>query len=455
KGQIDIIIGTHRLLSKDVEFLDLGLIVIDEEQRFGVKHKEKLKELKKKSDVLTLTATPIPRTLHMSMLGIRDLSVIETPPTNRYPVQTYVLETNPGMIREAIIREIDRGGQAFYVYNRVETIDRKAMELQELVPEANIGIVHGQMSEIQLENTLFDFLDGVYDVLVATTIIETGIDMPNVNTLFVENADRMGLSTLYQLRGRVGRSNRIAYAYLMYQPDKVLSEASEKRLDAIKGFTELGSGFKIAMRDLSIRGAGNILGASQSGFIDSVGFELYSQMLQGAIQHKQGQSQVRQKGNAEINLGIDAYLPNDYIDDERQKIEIYKRIREISSQEDYQNLQSELIDRFGDYPDQVAYLLEIGLVKSYLDAVFVQLAEKKQEEVTIRFEKVSQNLFLTQDYFEALSATNLKARIGEHQGQIEVIFDGRRKKDYEILEELSKFGQKFSEIKNRKASQKA
>ncbi|WP_019772758.1 transcription-repair coupling factor, partial [Streptococcus sobrinus] len=455
KGQIDIIIGTHRLLSKDVEFLDLGLIVIDEEQRFGVKHKEKLKELKKKSDVLTLTATPIPRTLHMSMLGIRDLSVIETPPTNRYPVQTYVLETNPDMIREAIIREIDRGGQAFYVYNRVETIDRKAMELQELVPEANIGIVHGQMSEIQLENTLFDFLDGVYDVLVATTIIETGIDMPNVNTLFVENADWMGLSTLYQLRGRVGRSNRIAYAYLMYQPDKVLSEASEKRLDAIKGFTELGSGFKIAMRDLSIRGAGNILGASQSGFIDSVGFELYSQMLQEAIQHKQGQSQVRQKGNAEINLGIDAYLPNDYIDDERQKIEIYKRIREISSQEDYQNLQSELIDRFGDYPDQVAYLLEIGLVKSYLDAVFVQLAEKKQEEVTIRFEKVSQNLFLTQDYFEALSATNLKARIGEHQGQIEVIFDGRQKKDYEILEELSKFGQKFSEIKNRKASQKA
>lgn len=455
KGQIDIIIGTHRLLSKDVEFLDLGLIVIDEEQRFGVKHKEKLKELKKKSDVLTLTATPIPRTLHMSMLGIRDLSVIETPPTNRYPVQTYVLESNPGMIREAIIREIDRGGQAFYVYNRVETIDRKAMELQELVPEANIGIVHGQMSEIQLENTLFDFLDGVYDVLVATTIIETGIDMPNVNTLFVENADWMGLSTLYQLRGRVGRSNRIAYAYLMYQPDKVLSEASEKRLDAIKGFTELGSGFKIAMRDLSIRGAGNILGASQSGFIDSVGFELYSQMLQEAIQHKQGQSQVRQKGNAEINLGIDAYLPNDYIDDERQKIEIYKRIREISSQEDYQNLQSELIDRFGDYPDQVAYLLEIGLVKSYLDAVFVQLAEKKQEEVTIRFEKVSQNLFLTQDYFEALSATNLKARIGEHQGQIEVIFDGRQKKDYEILEELSKFGQKFSEIKNRKASQKA
>lgn len=454
KGQIDIIIGTHRLLSKDLKFMDLGLIVIDEEQRFGVKHKEKLKELKKKSDVLTLTATPIPRTLHMSMLGIRDLSVIETPPTNRYPVQTYVLETNSGMIREAIMREISRGGQAFYVYNRVETIDRKVMELQELVPEANIGVVHGQMSEIQLENTLFDFLDGAYDVLVATTIIETGIDMPNVNTLFVENADRMGLSTLYQLRGRVGRSNRIAYAYLMYQPDKVLTEASEKRLDAIKGFTELGSGFKIAMRDLSIRGAGNILGASQSGFIDSVGFELYSQMLEEAIHHKQGRGQARQKGNAEINLGIDAYLPADYISDERQKIEIYKRIREISVLEDYENLQSELIDRFGDYPDQVAYLLEIGLVKSYLDSVFVQLVEKKNGEVIVRFEKVSQTLFLTQDYFEALSVTNLKARISEHQGKIEVIFDVRQKKDYEILEELKKFGQKFLEIKSRKAAER-
>ncbi|HFI0197614.1 TPA: transcription-repair coupling factor, partial [Streptococcus pyogenes] len=295
KGQIDIIIGTHRLLSKDVIFSDLGLIVIDEEQRFGVKHKETLKELKTKVDVLTLTATPIPRTLHMSMLGIRDLSVIETPPTNRYPVQTYVLENNPGLVREAIIREMDRGGQIFYVYNKVDTIEKKVAELQELVPEASIGFVHGQMSEIQLENTLIDFINGDYDVLVATTIIETGVDISNVNTLFIENADHMGLSTLYQLRGRVGRSNRIAYAYLMYRPDKVLTEVSEKRLEAIKGFTELGSGFKIAMRDLSIRGAGNILGASQSGFIDSVGFEMYSQLLEQAIASKQGKTTVRQK----------------------------------------------------------------------------------------------------------------------------------------------------------------
>ncbi|WP_341932453.1 transcription-repair coupling factor [Streptococcus pluranimalium] len=454
KGQVDIIIGTHRLLSKDVTFSDLGLIVIDEEQRFGVKHKETLKELKTRVDVLTLTATPIPRTLHMSMLGIRDLSVIETPPTNRYPVQTYVMETNLGMVREAILRELDRGGQVFYVYNKVDTIEQKVAELQELVPEASIGFVHGQMSEIQLENTLLDFIAGVYDVLVATTIIETGVDISNVNTLFIENADHMGLSTLYQLRGRVGRSNRIAYAYLMYRPDKVLTEVSEKRLDAIKGFTELGSGFKIAMRDLSIRGAGNILGASQSGFIDSVGFEMYSQLLEDAILKKQGKSQVRQKSNTELNLQIDAYLPTNYISDERQKIEIYKRIREIDSRAAYEELQDELIDRFGEYPDQVAYLLEIGLVKSYLDSVFTELVDRKENQLVVRFEKVTQTLFLTQDYFEALSKTNLKARISEHQGKIEVIFDIRNKKDYEILEELIQFGQGFADIKERKMENK-
>lgn len=450
KGQIDIIIGTHRLLSKDVVFSDLGLIVIDEEQRFGVKHKETLKELKTKVDVLTLTATPIPRTLHMSMLGIRDLSVIETPPTNRYPVQTYVLENNPGLVREAIIREMDRGGQIFYVYNKVDTIEKKVAELQELVPEASIGFVHGQMSEIQLENTLIDFINGDYDVLVATTIIETGVDISNVNTLFIENADHMGLSTLYQLRGRVGRSNRIAYAYLMYRPDKVLTEVSEKRLEAIKGFTELGSGFKIAMRDLSIRGAGNILGASQSGFIDSVGFEMYSQLLEQAIASKQGKTTVRQKGNTEINLQIDAYLPDDYIADERPKIDIYKRIREIQSREDYLNLQDELMDRFGEYPDQVAYLLEIALLKYYMDNAFAELVERKNNQVIVRFEVTSLTYFLTQDYFEALSKTHLKAKISEHQGKIDIVFDVRHQKDYRILEELMLFGERLSEIKIRK-----
>lgn len=452
KGQVDILIGTHRVLSKDVEFADLGLIIIDEEQRFGVKHKEALKELKKKVDVLTLTATPIPRTLHMSMLGIRDLSVIETPPTNRYPVQTYVLEQNDRVIRDAVLREIDRGGQVYYLYNKVDTIEKKVSELQELIPEASIGFVHGQMSEIRLENTLLDFIEGEYDILVTTTIIETGVDIPNANTLFIENADHMGLSTLYQLRGRVGRSNRIAYAYLMYRPDKSLTEVSEKRLEAIKGFTELGSGFKIAMRDLSIRGAGNLLGSSQSGFIDSVGFELYSQLLEEAIAKKNGTDKKREKGNAELILQIDVYLPDDYISDERHKIEIYKRIRQIDNRVNYEELQDELIDRFGEYPDVVAYLLEIGLAKAYLDKVFVNRVERRNNKLVIQFEKISQQLFLTQDYFQALSQTNLKANISENQGLIEVVFDIRNKKDYEILEGLLTFGESLVKIKDLKES---
>lgn len=451
-GQVDILIGTHRILSKDVVFADLGLMIIDEEQRFGVKHKETLKELKKQVDVLTLTATPIPRTLHMSMLGIRDLSVIETPPTNRYPVQTYVLEKNDSVIRDAVLREMERGGQVYYLYNKVDTIVQKVSELQELIPEASIGYVHGRMSEVQLENTLLDFIEGQYDILVTTTIIETGVDIPNANTLFIENADHMGLSTLYQLRGRVGRSNRIAYAYLMYRPEKSISEVSEKRLEAIKGFTELGSGFKIAMRDLSIRGAGNLLGKSQSGFIDSVGFELYSQLLEEAIAKRNGNANAntRTKGNAELVLQIDAYLPDTYISDQRHKIEIYKKIRQIDNRVNYEELQEELIDRFGEYPDVVAYLLEIGLVKSYLDKVFVQRVERKDNKITIQFEKVTQRLFLAQDYFKALSVTNLKAGIAENKGLMELVFDVQNKKDYEILEGLLIFGESLLEIKEFK-----
>ncbi|MDS5431185.1 transcription-repair coupling factor [Streptococcus pneumoniae] len=451
-GQVDILIGTHRVLSKDVVFADLGLMIIDEEQRFGVKHKETLKELKKQVDVLTLTATPIPRTLHMSMLGIRDLSVIETPPTNRYPVQTYVLEKNDSVIRDAVLREMERGGQVYYLYNKVDTIVQKVSELQELIPEASIGYVHGRMSEVQLENTLLDFIEGQYDILVTTTIIETGVDIPNANTLFIENADHMGLSTLYQLRGRVGRSNRIAYAYLMYRPEKSISEVSEKRLEAIKGFTELGSGFKIAMRDLSIRGAGNLLGKSQSGFIDSVGFELYSQLLEEAIAKRNGNANAntRTKGNAELILQIDAYLPDTYISVQRHKIEIYKKIRQIDNRVNYEELQEELIDRFGEYPDVVAYLLEIGLVKSYLDKVFVQRVERKDNKITIQFEKVTQRLFLAQDYFKALSVTNLKAGIAENKGLMELVFDVQNKKDYEILEGLLIFGESLLEIKESK-----
>lgn len=451
-GQVDILIGTHRVLSKDVVFADLGLMIIDEEQRFGVKHKETLKELKKQVDVLTLTATPIPRTLHMSMLGIRDLSVIETPPTNRYPVQTYVLEKNDSVIRDAVLCEMERGGQVYYLYNKVDTIVQKVSELQELIPEASIGYVHGRMSEVQLENTLLDFIEGQYDILVTTTIIETGVDIPNANTLFIENADHMGLSTLYQLRGRVGRSNRIAYAYLMYRPEKSISEVSEKRLEAIKGFTELGSGFKIAMRDLSIRGAGNLLGKSQSGFIDSVGFELYSQLLEEAIAKRNGNANAntRTKGNAELILQIDAYLPDTYISDQRHKIEIYKKIRQIDNRVNYEELQEELIDRFGEYPDVVAYLLEIGLVKSYLDKVFVQRVERKDNKITIQFEKVTQRLFLAQDYFKALSVTNLKAGIAENKELMELVFDVQNKKDYEILEGLLIFGESLLEIKESK-----
>ncbi|WP_430607239.1 transcription-repair coupling factor [Enterococcus sp. AZ170] len=408
-GQVDIVVGTHRLLSQDVNFSDLGLLVIDEEQRFGVKHKERLKQLRAQVDVLTLTATPIPRTLHMSMLGVRDLSVIETPPENRYPIQTYVMENNPGAIREAIEREMARDGQVFYLYNRVDTIEQKVEEIQALVPEARIAYAHGQMTEVQLENTLFDFIERQYDVLVTTTIIETGVDIPNANTLFVENADYMGLSTLYQLRGRVGRSNRVAYAYFMYEQQKILNEVSEKRLEAIKDFTELGSGFKIAMRDLSIRGAGNLLGAQQHGFIDSVGFDMYSQMLSEAVARKQGKNIQDQKTSVEIDLGIDAYLPTSYIDDERQKIEIYKRIRQLENMDMYDELEADLLDRFGEYPDEVAHLLTTGRIKMDGDRALIETIRKRQQEIIFTLSKIGTKTYNVEQIFEALSNTQLKA----------------------------------------------
>ena len=439
-GQIDIVVGTHRLLSQDLKFADLGLLVIDEEQRFGVKHKERLKQLRSQVDVLTLTATPIPRTLHMSMLGVRDLSVIETPPENRYPIQTYVMETNPGAIREAIEREMARGGQAFYLYNRVETIERKVEELQMLVPDAKIGFAHGQMTEVQLENTLMDFIDGQYDILVTTTIIETGVDIPNVNTLFVENADYMGLSTLYQLRGRVGRSSRIAYAYFMYEPQKILNEVSEKRLQAIKDFTELGSGFKIAMRDLSIRGAGNLLGAQQHGFIDAVGFDMYSQMLSEAVDRKQGKNTQVERTSVEINLGIDAYIPGTYIEDERQKIEIYKRIRELESTEMLDEVEADLIDRFGDYPDEVANLLNVGQIKMDGDRALVESIQKRQQQIIFTLSKVGTKAYKVEQLFEALSVTKMKATLGVEKDQMVIKLTIAKTMDEAIwLREISKF----------------
>jgi transcription-repair coupling factor (superfamily II helicase) len=364
-GLADIIIGTHRLLSKDIIFRDLGLLIVDEEQRFGVSHKEKIKQLKENIDVLTLTATPIPRTLHMSMLGVRDLSVIETPPENRFPVQTYVVEYNGALIREAIERELARGGQVFFLFNHVQGIDNMADQVRMLVPDARVAIAHGQMKESELEAVMIAFLEGEYDVLVSTTIIETGVDIPNVNTLILYNADKMGLSQLYQLRGRVGRSNRMAYAYFTYQRDKVLTEVAEKRLEAIKEFTELGSGFKIAMRDLTIRGAGNLLGAEQHGFIASVGFDLYSQMLKDAIDELKGNAPQEEKVELEMDVHIDAYIPENYIADSKQKIDMYKKVSAVRSIADVQELEEEFMDRFGATPDPVLRLLAVARLKAY------------------------------------------------------------------------------------------
>lgn len=382
-GTVDIVIGTHRILSKDITYRDLGLLIIDEEQRFGVTHKEKIKQLKTNVDVLTLTATPIPRTLHMSMLGVRDLSVIETPPENRFPIQTYVMEYNGGLVREAIERELARDGQVYFLYNRVEDIERKTEEISMLVPDARVTYAHGKMTENELESVMLGFLEGEYDVLVSTTIIETGVDIPNVNTLLVHDADKMGLSQLYQLRGRVGRSNRVAYAYFTYRKDKVLTEVAEKRLQAIKEFTELGSGFKIAMRDLSIRGAGNLLGAEQHGFIDSVGFDLYSQMLKEAIEERQPDHEQKIRPSVEIDLEVDAYIPDTYIRDGHQKIEMYKRFRGLETINDMEELQEEMIDRFGDYPEEVANLFKVTELKIFAGMAGVQTIKQSKQEITV------------------------------------------------------------------------
>ncbi|WP_273477896.1 transcription-repair coupling factor [Ignavigranum ruoffiae] len=453
-GAISIVIGTHRLLSKDVQFHDLGLLIVDEEQRFGVKHKERLKQLKAQVDVLTLTATPIPRTLHMSMIGIRDLSLIETPPNNRFPVQTYVMEQNEGAIKSAIEREIERGGQVFYLYNRVASIYHRAQELADLVPGARIAVAHGQMSETELELVLLDFIEGQYDVLVTTTIIETGVDIPNANTLFVENADKMGLSTLYQLRGRVGRTHRVAYAYLMYSPLKQLTEVSEKRLNAIKEFTELGSGFKIAMRDLSIRGAGNLLGQQQSGFIDSVGYEMYAQMLQEAVnRRKQADSQPRFKepvSSIEWNIDIEAYLPATYIEDEQQKIAIYQSIQKINGPEAYRHMQDQLIDRFGEYPDEVANLLDIALIRSYGQRIGLEKIETNRRQLTIYLTKEASSFFKGPMIFQALQDIPLKAQVQVVHDQIKLTLDIYQQAADQWLNYLIKLSQTMDQLINKK-----
>ncbi|WP_425447819.1 transcription-repair coupling factor [Dethiothermospora halolimnae] len=383
-GNLDIVVGTHRILSKDIKFYDLGLLVVDEEQRFGVKHKESLKKIKESVDVLTLTATPIPRTLHMSMVGIRDMSVIEEPPEERYPVQTYVVEYNEQLIRDAIVKEYNRNGQVYIVYNRVKGIQTIASKIKKLVPEIKVAVGHGQMGERQLENTMMDFLDGEYDVLVCTTIIETGLDIPNVNTMIILDADKMGLSQLYQLRGRVGRSNRLAYSYFMYEKDKVLSEVAEKRLKAIKEFTEFGSGFKIAMRDLEIRGAGNLLGQQQHGHMASIGYDLYVKFLESAIKKLKGQEK-EETVETTIEINVDGYIPNKYIPNEEQKVEIYKKISAIETKEEYRDVLEEIIDRFGDVNKAVNNLLRISYIKSLSQRANIVSISQKDRFVTFEF----------------------------------------------------------------------
>ena len=386
KGQVDIIIGTHRLLSKDLDYSNLGLLIIDEEQRFGVTHKEKIKQMKKDVDVLTLTATPIPRTLHMSLIGIRDMSLLEEPPMERKAIQTYVLEYNPELVKEAVSRELARGGQVYYVYNRVNTIADMAADLSKLMPDVRISFAHGQMKEKELEDVMFSFINKEVDVLVTTTIIETGLDIANVNTMIIHDAENFGLSQLYQLRGRVGRSDKTAYAFLMYKRDKMLKETAEKRLKAIREFTDLGSGFKIAMRDLEIRGAGNLLGADQSGHMEAVGYDLYCKMLNDAILRQKGEL-AEAEFTTSVELPVDAYIPATYVKNEMVKLELYKRIAGIWTEEDYEDMLDELTDRFGEPPQAVLNLMTIAKIKAAAHEAFITSIVYKNKQVHIEMAK--------------------------------------------------------------------
>lgn len=391
KGQVDIVVGTHRVLSKDIEFKNLGLLIIDEEQRFGVAHKEKIKQLKKDVDVLTLTATPIPRTLHMSLIGIRDMSVLEEPPMDRIPIQTYVMEYDEETVREAINRELRRGGQVYYVYNRVTDIAEVALRISKLVPDARVDFAHGQMSERELEQVMYGFINGEIDVLVSTTIIETGLDISNVNTMIIHDSDRYGLSQLYQLRGRIGRSNRTSYAFLMYRPNMVLRETAEKRLAAIREYTDLGSGFKIAMRDLELRGAGNLLGAQQHGHMNAVGYDLYCKMLSEAVKEAKG-IHTMEDFETSVDLNIDAFIPDTYISNEFQKLDIYKRIAGIENQSDYDDMLEELLDRFGEPTKAVLNLLAIAKMKAIAHQAYVTEIKQIGKEIKITlYEKAKIN----------------------------------------------------------------
>lgn len=437
KGYVDIIVGTHRVLSKDVQFKNLGLLIVDEEQRFGVTHKEKIKQMKQNVDVLTLTATPIPRTLHMSLIGIRDMSVLEEPPVDRVPIQTYVMEYNDEMIREAIHRELGRGGQVYYVYNRVNNIDEVANHVASLVPDANVAFAHGQMNEHQLEKIMLDFINGDIDVLVSTTIIETGLDIPNANTMIIQDADRLGLSQLYQIRGRIGRSNRTSFAFLMYKRDKMLKEDAEKRLQAIREFTELGSGIKIAMRDLEIRGAGNILGAEQHGHMEAVGYDLYCKMLNEAVIALKGGQEEEETFETVVDCDIDAFIPDGYIKNEYLKLDVYKRISAIETDDEYMDMQDELIDRFGDIPKSVDNLLRVAELKALAHRAYVTEVDINTQEIRIELYPKAK-----------LDVTGIPALIAEYktalrfaQGEKPVLFyqdKGKKHKDCEPMMEKAK-----------------
>ena len=435
RGMVDIVIGTHRVLSKDLQFKDLGLLIVDEEQRFGVAHKEKIKHLKENVDVMTLTATPIPRTLHMSLAGIRDMSVLEEPPVDRTPIQTYVMEYNEEMVREAINRELARNGQVYYVYNRVTDIDEVAARIQALVPDAVVTFAHGQMREHELERIMADFINGEIDVLVSTTIIETGLDIPNANTMIIQDADRMGLSQLYQLRGRVGRSNRVSYAFLMYKRDKLLKEEAEKRLQAIREFTELGSGIKIAMRDLEIRGAGNVLGAEQHGHMEAVGYDLYCKMLNEAVRALKGQEKAEASYETSVECDIDAYIPSSYIKNEYQKLDIYKRISAIETEEEYMDMQDELMDRFGEIPRSVENLLKIARLRAAAHRAFVT-------EVFVNRQEVRLTMFPRAE----LKTEGIPELIGRYKGDLKLVpgetpvfhYIDRRNKNQDSLSMMEK-----------------
>lgn len=389
-GEIDILVGTHRVLSKDVKFKNLGLLIIDEEHRFGVKAKEKIKELKNSIDVLTMTATPIPRTLHMSIVGMRDMSVIYEPPQNRKPVQTYVLEYDVEVIKEAITRELEKSGQVFYLFNNVEGIEKKALEINDLVEEAKVEFAHGKMTGTELENIMQDFVDGKCNVLVCTTILESGIDIPNANTIIVENADRLGLAQLYQIRGRVGRSDKQAYAYITYKRDKMLTEVADKRLKAIKEFTEFGSGFKIAMRDLEIRGAGSLMGEIQHGHMEQIGYDMYCELLNQVVKELKGE-EVIEEIDVQIDLDVTSYIPEDYIENASQKIEVYQNIALCRNEEDIQNTTDEIIDRFGQMPYEVENLLDIARIKILAREKYILKIAQRRENVIFYFDSTKFN----------------------------------------------------------------